>query len=72
MDDYLDNVAGNRRYERSKRKGYDRIKHNEKSFKNPKQYKRIKNYDAALSIGDEDSESINMSFSDGLYYRKRK
>ena len=72
MDDYLDNVAGNRRYERSKRKGYDRIKHNEKSFKNPKQYKRIKNYDAALSISDEDSEHESLWIQNGLYHSKKR
>lgn len=72
MDDYLDNVTSKRRYERNKRKGYDKGKYAEKSFKDPsKRSTRIKINAKNLPSSDDDSENINMRLSNGRCYSER-
>ena len=70
MDEYTDNVASKRRNERNKRKGYDKSKYAEKSYKDPsKRSNRIKIDVKKLSSSDDDSENQYMRLSNGRMYR---
>ena len=65
VDDYTDSRLNDRRNERNKRKGYDRVKYAEKRIKDPKSTKRIKINVKDLPYSDDDSENINMWLSNG-------